>query len=116
MSLLFYKILHLLGLFLLFAALGAATLRSRTETRGRGLVAASHGIALLLLLVSGFGLLAKLGIDGIPGWAWGKLVLWLLMGAWIAVARRLESAQALLWWALPLLGLVGAYLALYKPF
>src|SRR5262245_48856972 len=120
MSLYVYKVLHLLGIFLLFAALGGLVLRriaDRGATPARDaasrLAGATHGIALILLLVSGFGLLAKLGL-ALPAWAVAKLVIWLLMGALVVVIRRSTSA-GWLWWALPALGVLAAWLAIYKP-
>lgn len=122
MSLAAYKVLHLLSAFLLFAALGGLTLaaldRSGNAARSRKLAAASHGIALILLLVTGFGALARLAISNPalwPGWVWAKVVLWLVLGAALMV-RRFPGAAALLWWLWPILGGVGAWLALYKPF
>jgi hypothetical protein len=116
-----FKVLHLLGVFLLFAALGAAVLRAYAagqapaRDRGTKLVAISHGLALVILLVTGFGILGMLKL-GVPGWAWAKLVVWLVMGALAVVIRRAPSAAGWLWWLLPALGLVAAWLAIYKPF
>ncbi len=119
MSALFYKVLHLLGVLLAFTALGGATLRAVAGTRddapGRKLALATHGIALLLILISGFGMLAKLSY-GFPLWVWLKIVVWLLIGAAIAVVRRMPQHAVALWYALPLLGATAAYLAIYKPF
>lgn len=116
MSLLAYKILHLIGAFLLFAALGVVALRPADRSK---LATASHGIALLLIVVSGFGMLARLGLMhgwSFPLWVWIKLVIWLLLGAALVLARRMPQLAALWWWLFPLLGGAAAYLALYKPF
>ncbi len=114
-----YKILHILGVLLVFAALGGATLRAlagtREEAPGRKLALVTHGVALLLILVSGFGMLAKLGY-GFPLWVWLKLAIWLVLGAAIALIRRMPQHATLFWFALPLLGAAAAYLAIYKPF
>lgn len=123
MSLAAYKVLHLLSAFLLFAALGGFTLsalarRGGDREQGRSLAAASHGIALVLLLITGFGGLARLAISNPalwPGWVWAKVVIWLLLGAAVMV-RRFPGAASFLWWLWPLLGGVAAWLALYKPF
>lgn len=119
MSLLTYKILHLFGIFLLFAALGAITLRSAQGTAERSRLAGiSHGVALILILVSGFGLLARLGLshDWLwPAWVWLKLLVWLLLGAALVLVRRVPRLGTLWWWLFPLLGAAAAYLALFKP-
>lgn len=121
MSYFLFKVLHLLGVFLLFAALGGAILRAYAagqappRDRAGKLVGITHGVALLLLLLTGF---AILGIRewGVPGWAWAKLAVWLVMGALVAVIRRAPSSAGWLWWLLPALGAVAAWLAIYKPF
>lgn len=116
-----FKVLHLLGVFLLFAALGAAVLRAYAagqappRDRAAKLAGITHGLALLILLVTGFGILGMLKL-GVPGWAWAKLVVWLVMGALVVVIRRAPGAAGGLWWLLPALGLVAAWLAIYKPF
>jgi hypothetical protein len=116
-----YKFLHLIGVVLLFLALGGAVLRARLgaavgET-GRRLVAITHGVALVVLLVAGFGSLAKLGFHfPFPAWVWIKIVIWLLMGGVVVFLRaRPQSANAW-WWRIALLGALAAYLGVYKPF
>lgn len=122
MSLLTYKVLHLLGLFLLFGSLGGVALvavqgGTKQSLQGRRLVYATHGIGLLLVLVSGFGMLARLGItSGLPGWVWAKLVIWLLVAASITLPLRARATAVPAWFVLPLLGAVGGWLALNKPF
>ncbi|MCG8459477.1 MAG: hypothetical protein MI919_24630, partial [Holophagales bacterium] len=78
MSYMTYKVLHLLGVFFLAFSVGGmilASLATRSDLPAgvRKLAAITHGIALVILLVTGFGALAKLGITGgIPGWVWAK--------------------------------------------
>ena len=59
MSYLFYKILHLSSLTTLFLSLGMLIMN---RSRYKKWVLSLHGLCLILLFVSGFGLLAKLGI------------------------------------------------------
>lgn len=108
-----YLVLHIAGLAAMFAALGGAALSPEAD---RKLVAATHGTGLLIVLVSGFGMHAKLGIEGFPGWFLTKLVLWLVFGGLIAVARRAEGAKLAVWGSIPLLAAVAAWLAVTKPF
>lgn len=119
MTYLAYKLIHLVGVVLLFTALGALVVRqvgghSSPRDRGGRLAGMTHGLALILIVVSGFGALAKLGL-GLPVWAWAKLGIWLLLGASLLAIRRMPSAAPWLWWLLPILGGVAAWLALYKP-
>lgn len=120
MSLAAYKVLHLAGAFLLFAALGALALRHADggDREGRSkLDSISHGIALLILIISGFGMLTQIALDWPwAGWVWAKLAIWLLLGAALAFVRRMPRLAAVWWWALPLVGGIAAWLAIYKPF
>lgn len=118
MSYEFYKVLHILGLMLLFFALGGYTLKSSEDNAKptRILLAVSHGVGLLLMLVAGFGLVAKLKLGGTPGWAWIKVGLWLAFGAAPVLIKRTPARLRPVWVVLPLLGTIAAYLAVNKPF
>jgi hypothetical protein len=52
----------------------------------------THGLGLLLVLVAGFGMLAKLGIHGVPTWAALKLIIWVALGAFAALAYKENMA------------------------
>src|SRR5580704_4791745 len=114
------KVLHLVAVALTFMGLAGA-LASNAVSPGpsitRRIFAISHGLGLLLLLITGFLLLIQLGIGkNLPGWVWGKVILWLLAGASIVFVRRFDRVQVpLLLYFAALVGL-GAWLALYKPF
>ena len=118
MSYQLYKVLHILAVLLTFVALGGMTLRSfgraDSDNDGSKLAGATHGVALALILITGFGMLARLGL-GFPTWVWLKVAIWLLIGASIALIRRLPNQAIVFWFALPLLGSLAAYLAIYKP-
>ncbi|MEM7049319.1 MAG: hypothetical protein AAF604_06655 [Acidobacteriota bacterium] len=122
-------VLHLFGGFLLFTSFGAMIYHqlhtgdavSASRDKARRLAGASHGIALVILFASGLLLVWHLTrirvIDGYPWplWVWLKMALWLLMGALIAIIRRAPHLAKALWWGVPLLGGVAAFLAIYKP-
>jgi hypothetical protein len=116
MSYQFYKLLHVLGIMLLFFGFGGVLIPhlSGYNLTGKAKLMAfvTHGIGMLLLLVAGFGLLAKLGLDGIPGWIYIKLVVWLLLGAGIALARRRPSFVSFL--ILLVLAMIAPYAAIFK--
>ncbi|HEX9884997.1 MAG TPA: hypothetical protein VGA70_00840 [Longimicrobiales bacterium] len=124
-----YKLIHYLGIFLLVVAVAAMLSRAAWGgvTEGgpegrdpwRGRLGALHGVALLLVLVGGFGLLARLGVSHsqlLPGWVFAKLTIWGLLVAMPFIARKRPgwAVPALL--LLPLLGALAGALALYKPF
>jgi hypothetical protein len=112
----FYNVLHIVGIILVFMALGAALLHAgnggtREQNPSRKPVAGLHGLGLLLILIAGFGMLAKrqLMVDGLPGWIHPKLLVWLLLGAAPALIMRKPGSVSVLWVVVPLLGAVAAY-------
>ena len=119
-----YKFIHLIALFALFASAGGAAVHAanrgtKQENAVRGLLSALHGLALLLAITGGFGMLARLSIKHdwlFPGWLWVKIVIWALFALAIALPyRKPELAKPLLI-LLPLLGGVAAFMAIFKPF
>jgi hypothetical protein len=120
-SLLIYKNLHLIGVFMILVALGGLILQQiNTTTRAQGWrkpVAITHGIGMVLVVVGGFGMLARLGIFWPwPGWVLGKIIIWLVLGVLVAVIGRMPALAKPLWWITIALGAIAAYLALNKPF
>lgn len=116
----FYKVTHFVGIFLILISLGGITLHVMNDgTRQyamRKWAAISHGVGLLLAFVAGFGLMARLGlIHGFPLWIWGKLAVWLLLGAAPALIYRQRKIAKGLWFAILFLAGIAAYLAIYKP-
>ncbi|HBP23398.1 MAG TPA: hypothetical protein DEA08_37175 [Planctomycetes bacterium] len=125
-----YKILHLLGLMLVFLSLGGLTvqaLMTPAQPTGEGEEGAApakppakaalfalHGIGMLLLLVAGFGILAKLKL-GFPAWVHPKLLIWLILGAVPVIAKKAPPARVPLLFVVTLLGLAAAYLGVMKP-
>lgn len=117
-----YKFIHILGIFLLFAAMGGAAMqiawrRSSAGTPRRRWVAILHGVALVLLLLGGFGMMARLGIHWPwPGWVTAKFVIWAVVGAAFALIRREKVSGGLLLTGVGVLGVLAAIFALWKPF
>lgn len=121
LSLQVYKIVHIFGVMLLFTALGGLAMHAinggdKASNAGRKLVAISQGVALLLIVVGGFGMLARLQLGGIPGWLWAKIGIWVVLGGLVAVPYRKPELARPLWIAAPLVGALAAGIAIYKPF
>jgi len=118
-----YKVVHLVGVIVLFTVLGGAMVHAinggtAASNGARRAIAVMHGTGLLLILAAGFGLLARLGLmsGGVPLWVVGKLIVWLLAGLMLTVPRRNPKlARPLLLVGLPLLAAAAAWLAVYKP-
>lgn len=121
-SLEIYKLIHIIAALVTFAALGGLTLTvangaTKQSSGVRRLIAITHGVAVFLILLGGFGALARLGIaGGLPGWIYVKLVVWLLVAAFVVLPYRRPDLARTLFWVLPVLGTVAVAMALWKPF
>ena len=116
-----YKVLHLAGVILVLFSLGGLivvnAVESQRHTSLRKLALVTNGIGLLIALIAGFGLLARLAITmPWPGWVYGKILIWLLLAGMSALIRRRPESVSLFWWGSLLLATIAAYLAVYKPF
>ncbi|MCS6837702.1 MAG: hypothetical protein NZ480_02550 [Bdellovibrionaceae bacterium] len=106
MSYSFYKILHISGIALFFLGLGWFIILNKVQTKevSRFWGGVFHGLGLLLLFVSGFGLAAKLGFfSQIPNWMFIKILIWIALAVSIVGFRkypRLWLFNLLLIWAL----------------
>jgi hypothetical protein len=120
MSYQFYLILHFCGIFLILMSLSGICFHMASggtrEWPLRKFAAMLHGLGLVIALVAGFGLLAKLGMmKGLPTWAIGKLVIWLILGGLPALLyRKKQMAKSAVFLILALALLAGG-LAAYKP-
>lgn len=118
-----YEILHIVGIAFLFAAMGgvavhAANGGTKGASRTRTLVAVVHGVGAFLILVGGFGMMARIGMtmsSGFPGWLTVKLLIWLVLSAVILLPYRSVALAKPFFILLPLFAGVAAYMALYKP-
>lgn len=117
----FYKLLHFAGVFMtLFAiagvlihAMNGGTKASNSFRKG---VMITHGTGLSLVFVSGFGLLAKLGMtSGFPLWVLGKILIWLTFGGIVAMVYKKPQTARSLWTFLIMLAVVAAFLGGFKP-
>ena len=118
MSLMFYKVLHIIGILMLFLSIGGAIIRASIDQKSEKLekfVLMNHGIALIIIVIAGFGMLAKLGMV-FTGWVVVKIIIWLLMGALILPIKKMPEKRAVWWFTALILGSIAAFMALYKPF
>ncbi|HEV8344705.1 MAG TPA: hypothetical protein VGR30_20285 [Candidatus Binatia bacterium] len=116
-----YKLVHLLGILMLFLSLGGLILYAndgsgRKHPRHK-LLFLTHGIGIFLAVLGGFGLLARLGILWPwPGWVAAKFTIWMVFAGLPALVIRNPSWTKTFWWTIPALGGTAAYLAGQKPF
>lgn len=116
-----YKVIHMTGILMVFLSLGGAITHaianSGKEFPWKKSLSITHGIGLFIILLGGFGRLARLGIFWpIPGWVIVKLLIWIILGAALTfILKRPEQARSF-WLLTLLLGIFAAILAVFKPF
>ncbi|MDR3608046.1 MAG: hypothetical protein P4M08_11780 [Oligoflexia bacterium] len=116
-----YKVLHIVGALMAVSGLIAVSMFSWVNSGAnaahpaRKLAAATHGFGLLIILIAGFGMLARLQIPTNQPWIAGKLGIWLVLGGMVALARRMPKRAPLIWLATFILAGLAAALAIYKP-
>ena len=125
MDLIQYHWLHILGLMSVFLGLGfsvgAKAIEAGNGSPRKLRIPASilHGVGMLVLLVSGFGSLAKLGMVGgmaeFPTWVWIKLLVWLALGMMVTVVKRTQLNVTALSALFLILGSLAAFAAFWKP-
>lgn len=121
---LFYKTLHIFGLFLSMTSLGgiaihAANGGTKATSRTRALTASVFGIGMLLALAGGFGQAARLGLTStalFPGWLWSKLAIWVIVAVLSILPYRVPALARPVYLLVPLLGGIATYLAIFHSF
>jgi uncharacterized membrane protein SirB2 len=109
-----YKMIHIVSIVLFFSAYAVATVKPGSIKLEKILT----GIALVLILASGMGLMARLGIahgQPWPLWIIIKLSIWLIIGTagHIILKRWPKAAPQFFWIAIGLL-VMASYMANYK--
>ena len=115
-----FRVVHFLGLFLLFGGLGALSALFAAGTPPTGqlhkLIYRIFGAGMFLVLLGGFGLLARLlTSDGDWAlWIWIKLAIWIALGLMPLVASSGPSRARWLLLGVPLLGAIAAFAVIFK--
>jgi hypothetical protein len=121
---LFYKNLHLFGLFLAMTSLGgiaihAANGGTKATSSTRMLTASVFGVGMLLAMAGGFGQAARLGLTStslFPGWMWAKIVIWFVVAVLSILPYRIPALAKPIYLLVPVLGGAAAYLAIFHSF
>ena len=114
------KILHLIGVMVLFLGFGGLIIRSAMATnkddkRFVKFTTITHGVGLTLVLLGGFGMLG-MGKIGFPGWVIFKLMIWIVLGGLIVVAKRMSLLSMPLWILVIILGSAAAFIGHNRGF
>ena len=117
-----YEIIHVIGMAMLFVAIGgvavhAANGGTNTNSATQRLVSIVFGVGSFLILLGGFGMMARLGlVRGMPpAWLIVKMLIWLLLSGIVLLPYRRPALARPFLLLLPLLAGLAVYMALYKP-
>ncbi len=116
----FYNWLHFVGILLLFSSLGAQALYAagggkKAEWTFRRPMAILHGIGMALVLIAGFGLMAKMGYSfGTQPWLWVKITVWLILGLFQTIIWKLGRNNLLMFFLLVVLGSLAVYSVVFR--
>ncbi|MCA8965115.1 MAG: hypothetical protein H6838_08540 [Planctomycetes bacterium] len=111
----FYRLLHVIGVLMLFLGLGGVLAGTRDGGKTPPLYLALHGIGLLVMLIAGIGYAHKSGI-GFPSWVIAKIGCWVLLAALPTLVKKgllIRPAAIALVIAV---GAAAVWLAQSKPF
>lgn len=110
-----YKIIHLTSLIVLFTSFGVSIFGDQKLKIFKIL----SGVATLLILVSGMGLMARIGIahgKAFPLWINLKFIFWGLIGIGVPVIiKRFNHFKNFAFWGSLIIFVIAATVANYKP-
>ena len=112
-----YRVLHVASLFFFLSGLGISFFTDNKNLSNKIIT----GISSLLILVAGFGLIAR-GLEishgeKWPAWIHAKLTIWfILVVGGPVLAKRLNKGRALAFYSFLVLAITAVYLVVYKPF
>jgi uncharacterized membrane protein SirB2 len=93
-----YYPIHFIGIFLLFLAIGGMCISCRNgfekkDNPSKKFLAITHGIALLMIVIGGMGLMTgyQYHVGGMPGWIILKLVIWVIFGCSSLIIYKLPK-------------------------
>ncbi len=109
----FYQILHLLSIIVLT---GGTFYGFAGAPESRKKVMIFTGIAALLTIITGFGLIAKLGHDYLQGWLIVKLVCWLGLSGLAGIGYRKRGQAGLFMTIILALVLTALVMVYQRPF
>ena len=113
----FYRVLHYGSLFFFLSGLGISFFTDNKNVANKIV----SGIASLLILVAGMGLIAKALQIGHgsswPAWIHAKITVWALLAIGGPIlAKRLTKGRAIAFYSILVLATLAAYFAVNKPF
>ncbi|MBE8162801.1 MAG: hypothetical protein HAW63_02295 [Bdellovibrionaceae bacterium] len=108
-----YKLIHVVSIFLLIFSFGLMIAHYKNSTQKNKYYSLLHGVSVAFILISGFGLLAKLSIHWPwPMWVITKVFVWLVFSVIVVLFRKKPSSlKGLI--SILLLGGLAAFSAIF---
>lgn len=100
-----YSIIHIVGIIILFMGFAYGM---KSWSKG---AAIAHGTGLLLILISGFGLISKKYGNNLQTWMFVKMAIWLALGGALVLVKRRKVTGLAAWVLLTGLGAGAAWTA-----
>ena len=118
-----YNVVHIIGIILLMASLGGVAMHAfiggtEAQNTARRLIVRLHAAGAFLILLGGFGMLARVGFEhggNFPAWLWVKIFVWTALSAAPLLPYKRPYMAKLLLLALPVFGGLAAYMGIFKP-
>ena len=121
MRLAIYYPVHFIGIFLLFLTIGGMCLYARNggekkDNPSRKFLAITHGVALLLIIIGGMGLMTAYQFHKphMPAWIIIKMCIWLVFGFSSMLIYKLPKFATLFLFIFMLLGVFAGLTAKFK--
>ena len=116
-----YYPIHIVGILLLFLAIGGMCVCIRNgldkkENPSRKFLAITHGVALLMIITGGMGLMTAnlYHVGGMPTWIIIKLVIWVIFGCSSLIIYKMPKFATAAFFTFLLLGVFAGMTAKFK--
>ena len=110
-----YKLIHFFAIISLFLSIGAFLAYSGNKKQKKQIMAL-HGLAALILFISGFGLIARLKMSSFPLWLILKMCIWIILSVLIPILISKKMNKKWICLLVFASGLGAICLAVFKPF
>lgn len=121
MSYQFYLFLHIASLIIVFITLGGVVTHflqggTKESLQVKKYLSIHHGIALLVVFISGFGMIAKMKYSfASDHWIYIKILCWGLLGGFTGLVYKKVIPAKAAWWMLIVIMLTAVYAVIFKP-
>jgi uncharacterized membrane protein SirB2 len=109
-----YKMLHIVAIVIFFSSMALASVKQEKSKKDMIIT----GVSLVMILVAGMGLMARLGIShgaGWPTWIYVKFGIWFTVGVLgHVIMKRFPKFLGQFYWISIVLLILASYMATYK--